>query len=113
MLKITVVNRYRDAPPANAFVTGIGLRAGAIASSVAHDCHNIIAVGASYAELARAVNLVIAHRGGIALAGPDGVEDVLPLPLAGLISDRGLFESSRFRFVSNFELRSGTHERNV
>jgi adenine deaminase len=159
LLKITVVNRYRDAPPANAFVTGIGLRAGAIASSVAHDCHNIIAVGASDTELARAVNLVIAHRGGIALAGPDGVEDVLPLPLAGLISDRcaeevaagyerltanarqlgsrlqapfmtlsflallvipelklsdrGLFDSSRFRFVSNFELRSGTHERDA
>jgi adenine deaminase len=62
------------------------LRRGAIASSVAHDCHNIIAVGADDESLARAVNLVIEHRGGISLASPDH-EDVLPLPLAGLISD--------------------------
>ncbi len=87
LLKLTVVNRYRQAPPANAFVTGVGLRAGAIASSVAHDCHNIVAVGASDAELTRAVNLLIAHRGGIAVAGPQGHDDVLPLPLAGLMSD--------------------------
>jgi len=87
LLKISVVNRYRNAPPATGFVRGIGLKAGAIASSVAHDCHNIVAVGASDEELTRAVNLVIAHQGGIAVASPGGRDDVLPLPLAGLMSD--------------------------
>lgn len=87
LLKITVVNRYADAPPAVAFVRGIGLRHGAIASSVAHDCHNIVAAGASDEDIARAVNLLVRHRGGIAAVGPEGAEDVLPLPVAGLMSD--------------------------
>ena len=87
LLKIAVVNRYGDTPPAVAFVRGIGLRAGAIASSVAHDCHNIVAVGADDGDLCRAVNLLVRGRGGIALAGPDGQDDVLPLPVAGLMSD--------------------------
>lgn len=87
LLKISVVNRYRNAAPATAFVRGVGLKSGAIASSVAHDCHNIVAVGASDEELTRAINLVIAHRGGIAVAAPGGQDEVLPLPLAGLMSD--------------------------
>jgi adenine deaminase len=87
ILKITVVNRYADAPPAVAFVRGVGLKSGAIASSVAHDCHNIVAVGTSDEDLARVVNLVIKNEGGIAVVGPDGLEDTLPLPVAGLMSD--------------------------
>lgn len=87
MNKIAVVCRYRRADPAAGFVRGFGLREGAIASSVAHDSHNIVAVGASDADLARAVDLVMRHRGGI--AGVLGErEDVLPLPVAGLMSDR-------------------------
>ena len=87
ILKITVVNRYADTPPAVAFVRGIGLKSGAIASSVAHDCHNIVSVGASDEDLARVVNLVIENEGGIAVVGPDGLTEVLPLPVAGLMSD--------------------------
>ena len=87
LLKIAVVNRYADARPAVAFVRGVGLKQGAIASSVAHDCHNIVAAGASDEDLARVVNLVISHQGGIAVAGPGGMEDILPLPVAGLMSD--------------------------
>ena len=87
VLKITVVNRYDNAPPAVAFVRGIGLKQGAIASSVAHDCHNIVAVGTTDEDLARVVNLVIKNEGGIAAVGPDGLEDILPLPVAGLMSD--------------------------
>ncbi len=87
LLKIAVVNRYADVPPAVAFVRGIGLKGGAIASSVAHDCHNIVAVGASDEDLARAVNLLVRNAGGIAAVGPDGAEDALPLPVAGLMSD--------------------------
>ncbi len=88
LLKITVVNRYLpDAPPAVAMVRGIGLRHGAIASSVAHDCHNIVAVGCDDASLARAVNLVIRERGGISATNGIDDDDVLPLPIAGLMSD--------------------------
>jgi adenine deaminase len=86
LLKIAVVNRYANVPPAVAFVRGVGLRRGALASSVAHDCHNIVAVGATDADLARAVNLVISHQGGISLADGE-TTDVLELPVAGLMSD--------------------------
>ena len=87
LLKIAVVNRYAPrAPAAVGFVRGFGLRAGALASSVAHDSHNIVAVGADDASLAAAVNLVIAHRGGISAVGPRR-RAVLPLPIAGLMSD--------------------------
>jgi adenine deaminase len=65
----------------------VGLKSGAIASSVAHDCHNIVAVGTSDEDLARVVNLVISNEGGIAVVGPDSLADILPLPVAGLMSD--------------------------
>ena len=87
ILKITVVNRYADVPPAVAFVRGVGLKTGAIASSVAHDCHNIVAVSTSDEDLAHVVNLVIENKGGIAVVGPDGLADIVPLPVAGLMSD--------------------------
>ena len=74
------------APIATAFIQGIGLSRGAIASSVAHDCHNVVAVGASREELAAAVNAVFATRGGLAVADGASIE-VLPLPIAGLMSD--------------------------
>jgi len=86
LLKIAVVNRYQDAPPAVAFVCGVGLKCGAIASSVAHDCHNIVAVGCDDDALAQAVNLVVAARGGISATG-EGKDDLLALPIAGLMSD--------------------------
>ena len=85
ILKIAVVNRYADAEPAVAFVQGFGLTEGAMASSVAHDSHNVIAVGADDDSLIRAINLVIENRGGLATVG-DSEEQVLPLPVAGLMS---------------------------
>jgi adenine deaminase len=85
-LKITVVNRYSDTTPAMGMIKNIGLKRGAIASTVAHDSHNIIAVGCSDEDICRAVNLLIQHQGG--LCAIDGKEEVvLPLPIAGLISD--------------------------
>ncbi len=87
ILKIAVINRYRPAAPSVAFVRGIGLKAGAIASSVAHDCHNIVAVGTSDEALNRAVNMIIRKAGGIAVAGRNGSGCILPLPVAGLMSD--------------------------
>lgn len=89
VLKLVVLNRYAPGvPPAVAFIKGFGLRAGALASSVGHDSHNITAVGVDDKSLVRAINLVVAARGGLAAAGPDGAELVLPLPVAGLMSDR-------------------------
>ncbi|MDF3055935.1 MAG: adenine deaminase [Rariglobus sp.] len=86
VLKIAVVNRYAPrAPVAVGLVRGFGLKAGALASSVAHDSHNIVAVGVDDASLAAAVNLVIAGRGGLSVVGPR-VKAVLPLPIAGLMS---------------------------
>ncbi len=86
LLKIVVVNRYREAPPAIGWITNVGLKHGAIAGSVAHDSHNIVAVGTNDADLCAAINAVIAHQGGISLAhGPH--QRVLPLPVAGIMTD--------------------------
>ncbi|MBS1563482.1 MAG: adenine deaminase, partial [Bacteroidetes bacterium] len=84
-LKIVVVNRYHDAPAAKAFIKNFGLKKGAIASSVAHDSHNIVAVGLDDESLARAVNLVIAKKGGVSCVDAEH-ELVLALPVAGLMS---------------------------
>ena len=87
ILLIAVVDRYDDRPPAVGFIRNVGLRQGAIASSVSHDSHNIVAVGVDAAAVARAVNLVIGSRGGLSVTGPEG-DAVLPLPIAGLMSNR-------------------------
>ncbi|MGM0945770.1 MAG: adenine deaminase [Bacteroidota bacterium] len=85
ILKITVVNRYEEAPPAVAFIKNFGLKTGAIASSVGHDSHNIIAVGIDDASICRAVNLLIKAKGGVSAVS--GVkEEVLPLPVGGIMS---------------------------
>ena len=86
LLKIAVVNRYADAPPAVGWIMNFGLKHGAIAGSVAHDSHNIVAVGTNDDDLCAAINLVIEHRGGISLANGDH-HRVLPLPVAGIMSD--------------------------
>jgi adenine deaminase len=86
ILKIVVVNRYHDAPVARGFIKNFGLKQGAMASSVAHDSHNIVAVGTDDDSLARAVNMVIDHRGGVSIIKND-LEMVLPLPVAGLMSN--------------------------
>ena len=88
VLKLTVVNRYAPAAPAVAFIKGFGLKQGALASSVGHDSHNITAVGCDDESLARAINLVIQAKGGLAAVGTDGEELLLPLPVAGLMSDQ-------------------------
>ena len=85
ILKIVVVNRYKDAPVAVSFIKNIGLTHGAIASSVAHDSHNIVAVGADDQSICRAVNLVIKEKGGISAVSPEK-EMILALPIGGLMS---------------------------
>ena len=85
ILKIVVLNRYKKAPIAKAFIKNFGLKSGALASSVAHDSHNIVAVGTSDEALSLAVNAVINEKGGISLAD-NGMIRKLPLPVAGLMS---------------------------
>jgi adenine deaminase len=88
LLKIVVVNRYRPAAPAIAWVHGFGLHTGAIASSVAHDSHNIVAVGVDDDSLASAIQLVAAGRGGVSCVRGSGEDEqlLLPLPVGGLMS---------------------------
>lgn len=85
-LKLVVVNRYFEALVAISYVKNFGLNQGAIAGSVAHDSHNIIAVGVSDAEICNAVNLIIENTGGLS-AVMGSKQLVLPLPVAGLMSN--------------------------
>jgi len=86
ILKITVVNRYGNFWPATAFIKNFGLKKGAIASSVAHDSHNIVAVGVDDESICKAVNLIIEKKGGISAVGY-GTKMLLELPVAGLMSN--------------------------
>lgn len=96
VLKIVVVNRYQEAPPAVAFVKNFGLKCGAMASSVAHDCHNVIAVGVSDEDLAAAINAVMQAEGGLsAVSQQDDAHHVLPLPVAGLMATGTAAEVAR------------------
>ncbi|HRG58797.1 MAG TPA: adenine deaminase [Bacteroidia bacterium] len=91
ILKIVVVNRYFNAAPAVAFIKNFGLKEGAIASCIAHDSHNIVAVGVDDESIARAINLIIENKGGISVAHQHG-EDVLALPVAGIMSNHPVDE---------------------
>jgi adenine deaminase len=86
ILKMVVVNRYHIAPVAKSFIKNFGFRTGAIASTVAHDSHNIVAVGATDEALRAAINAVIAAEGGISCVDGNNQTMVLPLPVAGLMS---------------------------
>jgi adenine deaminase len=109
ILKLTVVNRYQRAAPAVSFITGFGLKGGALASSVGHDSHNITAVGCDDESLARAVNLVIEAKGGLAAVGPNGEEILLPLPVAGLMSDQsGYYVAEAYAAVDALSKRLGS-----
>ncbi len=87
VLKLAVINRYEpDAPVATAFIKSFGLKSGAIASTVGHDCHNIIAVGVDDAAMCAAVNALIDNEGGISVAENRDNVSAMPLPVAGLMS---------------------------
>jgi len=87
VLKMTVVNRYQDQKPAIAFIKNVGLKEGAIASSVGHDSHNIIAVGVDDESICKAVNAIIEAKGGICAVSTTNTHTV-PLPVAGIMSDK-------------------------
>lgn len=94
LLKIAVVNRYQDTAPAVAFIKNFGLKKGAIAGSVAHDSHNIIAVGVSDTEICNAVNLIIKNKGGICAVNGKETK-ILPLPVAGIMTDKDGWEAGK------------------
>lgn len=95
LLKITVVNRYQDVPPAVAFIKNFGLKQGAIASSVAHDSHNIIAVGADDESICEAVNLIIEAQGGVSCFDGKLQKSVLKLPIAGIMTGEDGYEVAK------------------
>lgn len=100
VLKIIVYNRYQPSEPAIGFIHGFGLRSGALASTVAHDSHNIIAIGTDDHYIKEAVDLIIGTRGGLSLVG-NGESEVLPLPVAGIMSDRDLaYVASQYLAIS-------------
>jgi len=91
VLKIAVVNRYENAPVAIAFIKNFELKHGAIASCVAHDCHNIVVVGTNDEDMCKAVNLIIENKGGISLShGKDHMN--IPLPIAGIMTNKNGYE---------------------
>ncbi len=94
ILKMAVVNRYENAPPAIAFIKNFGLKSGAIASSVAHDCHNIVVVGTSDEEICKAVNILIENKGGICAVNGSETKS-LALPVAGIMSDKDGWETGK------------------
>lgn len=104
VLKIVVVNRYTNAPIAKAFIKNFGLKKGAIASSVAHDSHNIVAVGCDDESICNAVNEVIQYKGGVsATAGLQAEIKILPLPVAGLMSaDDGYKVAEQYTAIDKF-----------
>lgn len=88
LMKLVVVNRYNPAEPSVAYVHGFGFADGALASSVAHDSHNIIAAGTNDEDIINAINLIIEQKGGIsAYSTGMGISKVMPLPVAGLMTD--------------------------
>lgn len=94
ILKIVVVDRYGNGNIGKAFVKNFGLKNGAIASSVAHDSHNIVAVGTDDLSILKAINAIISTTGGLSFyhSSPNEIKEVIPLPIAGLMSDLDGFE---------------------
>jgi adenine deaminase len=105
LLKIVVLNRYQpDAPPKMAFIRGFGLKNGALASTIAHDSHNIVAVGANDADIIRAINALVESKGGISVASADSLHAV-PLPIAGLMSAENVATTSQLYQAANQKAR--------
>ncbi|MCX7877311.1 MAG: adenine deaminase [Ignavibacteria bacterium] len=90
ILKIAVIQRYSNSVPSVGFIRNFGLKKGAIASCVAHDSHNIIAVGVSDEDLSNAVNAIIKNKGGISVSS-DGKTTLLPLPVAGIMTNQDAY----------------------
>lgn len=110
ILKIVVVNRYTKWPVAKAFIKNIGLKQGAIASSVAHDSHNIVAVGCNDASLLKAINLIIKEKGGVSCVDNEMNGKIVPLPIAGLMSgEDGYIVAGAYTEIDNMAKSLGSN----
>lgn len=108
ILKIVVVNRYNEAPVAKAFIKNFGLKQGALASSVAHDSHNIVAVGVDDESICKAVNMIIEHQGGVSCV-KDNLELIVPLPVAGLMSNEdGYHVAQQYSLIDKAAKEAGS-----
>lgn len=108
VLKLAVINRYTQSKPAIGFIKNFALKSSAIATSVAHDSHNIIVVGTSDEIITKAVNLIIQNKGGTAFVSENHYE-ILPLPIAGLMSDSSLSEvSSKYQKLERMAKNNGS-----
>jgi len=108
VLKITVVERYKNGKPSIGFIKNFGLKKGAIASCVAHDSHNIIAVGVSDEDICNAVNAVIENKGGISVSS-EGNTEVLPLPVAGIMTNEdGYIVADKYTAIDKLAKELGT-----
>lgn len=108
ILKIVVLSRYADDPVQIGFIKNIGLKKGAIASSIAHDSHNIIAVGATDKDIVEAVNRLVENKGGIVVGTEENLFD-LPLEVAGLMSTLdGKEVASRYHLLNTEAKKLGT-----
>jgi adenine deaminase len=109
VLKLVVVNRYSDQKPSIGFVRNVGLKKGAIASTVAHDSHNIIATGTDDTSIAKAVNAIIECGGGIAVYDGESVQ-ILALPVGGLMSDEdGSAVAAKYQLLNDTCKELGSH----
>jgi len=107
ILKIVVKDRYRDSAPAVAFIKGFGLKSGAFAGSVAHDSHNIIAVGVKDEDIVNVINEIIRLKGGLAVASGKEIHS-LQLNVAGIMSDRPCIEvAANYEFLSDMVKKLG------
>ena len=108
ILKMVVVNRYNEAPVAKAFIKNFGLKEGALASSVAHDSHNIVAVGVDDESICKAVNMIIEHKGGVSCV-KNNLEMIIPLPIAGLMSNEdGYHVAQQYSMIDKAAKEAGS-----
>ena len=111
ILKIAVLNRYQPSSPSIGFIRGFGLKKGALASTVAHDSHNLICIGVNDLDMYAAMNLLISSKGGIAVADGEKVQ-TLPLPVAGIMTDQDGFEVARqYESINHFAQNLGSRLR--
>ena len=107
ILKITVINRYQPSKPSVAFINGFGLLRGAMASTVAHDSHNIICIGTNDADMVTVINSLVTCKGGIAVTDGQDI-DVLPLPVAGLMAAAdGYAVAEKYEYINKQAIALG------
>lgn len=107
ILKIVYLNRYTNGKPQIAFIRGFGLKEGAFATTIAHDSHNLLAIGTTDADLAEVINRVVGLKGGLAVKNENGIH-VLPLPIAGIMTDQSAEHvAERYHFLNEELKRSG------